>query len=158
MVASWSSAVPSRFWSGMYNRFEKGLQPRQSVTDYLMAVKEETQQLEEELEALGEVRHFPDHCCSMEACQDSGYVKCSNTDFRIFSQWITWNTAPPGPPGEHPENWSPNLSSTEYISDIWFEAHFHSAPNYSAVPTIGQDLLLLLFGSTNMNSFWRINY
>lgn len=51
---------PSRFWSGMYNRFEKGLQPRQSVTDYLMAVKEETQQLEEELEALEEVRHtFP---------------------------------------------------------------------------------------------------
>lgn len=41
----------------MYNRFEKGLQPRQSVTDYLMAVKEETQQLEEELEALEEVRH-----------------------------------------------------------------------------------------------------
>lgn len=38
----------------MYNRFEKGLQPRQSVTDYLMAVKEETQQLEEELEVLEE--------------------------------------------------------------------------------------------------------
>ncbi|XP_011949007.1 PREDICTED: myotubularin-related protein 7 isoform X3 [Cercocebus atys] len=43
-----------KFWSGMYNRFEKGMQPRQSVTDYLMAVKEETQQLEEELEALEE--------------------------------------------------------------------------------------------------------
>ncbi|KAM9043343.1 phosphatidylinositol-3-phosphate phosphatase MTMR7 isoform 1-T1 [Megaptera novaeangliae] len=43
-----------KFWSGMYNHFEKGLQPRQSVTDYLMAVKEETQQLEEELEALEE--------------------------------------------------------------------------------------------------------
>lgn len=39
----------------MYNRFEKGLQPRQSVTDYLMAVKEESQQLEEELESLEEV-------------------------------------------------------------------------------------------------------
>lgn len=44
-----------RFWSGMYNRFEKGLHPRQSVIDYLMAVKEETQQLEEELAVLGEV-------------------------------------------------------------------------------------------------------
>ncbi|OPJ71167.1 phosphatidylinositol-3-phosphate phosphatase MTMR7 isoform X2 [Patagioenas fasciata] len=43
-----------KFWSGMYNRFEKGLHPRQSITDYLMAVKEETQQLEEELEVLGE--------------------------------------------------------------------------------------------------------
>jgi len=43
-----------KFWNGMYNRFEKGLQPRQSVTDYLMAVKEETQQLQEELEALEE--------------------------------------------------------------------------------------------------------
>ena len=41
----------------MYNRFEKGPQPRQYVTDYLMAVKEETQQLQEELEALEEVRH-----------------------------------------------------------------------------------------------------
>uniref|UniRef100_A0A452I1A5 Uncharacterized protein n=1 Tax=Gopherus agassizii TaxID=38772 RepID=A0A452I1A5_9SAUR len=41
-----------KFWSGMYTRFEKGMHPRQSVTDYLMAVKEETQQLEEELEVL----------------------------------------------------------------------------------------------------------
>lgn len=39
----------------MYNRFEKSMQPRQSVTDYLMAVKEETQQLEEELQVLEEV-------------------------------------------------------------------------------------------------------
>lgn len=39
----------------MYNRFEKGLHPRQSVTEYLMAVKEETQQLEEELVDLEEV-------------------------------------------------------------------------------------------------------
>ncbi|XP_026522885.1 myotubularin-related protein 7 [Notechis scutatus] len=43
-----------KFWSGMYNRFEKGLHPRQSVTEYLMAVKEETQQLEEELVVLEE--------------------------------------------------------------------------------------------------------
>ncbi|XP_048365823.1 myotubularin-related protein 7 [Sphaerodactylus townsendi] len=43
-----------KFWSGMYNRFEKGLHPRQSVTEYLMAVKEETQQLEEELIVLEE--------------------------------------------------------------------------------------------------------
>ncbi|XP_061440167.1 myotubularin-related protein 7 isoform X4 [Rhineura floridana] len=43
-----------KFWSGMYNRFEKGLHPRQSVTEYLMAVKEETQQLEEELVILEE--------------------------------------------------------------------------------------------------------
>ena len=69
-TVSWSSAVLHRFWNGMYNRFEKGLQPRQSVTDYLMAVKEETQQLEEELEALEEVRQsllltlFADDCSS----------------------------------------------------------------------------------------------
>ncbi|XP_034257274.1 myotubularin-related protein 7 isoform X2 [Pantherophis guttatus] len=43
-----------KFWSGMYNRFEKGLHPRQSITEYLMAVKEETQQLEEELMVLEE--------------------------------------------------------------------------------------------------------
>lgn len=39
----------------MYNRFEKGLHPRQSITEYLMAVKEETQQLEDELMVLEEV-------------------------------------------------------------------------------------------------------
>ncbi|XP_066574362.1 myotubularin-related protein 7 isoform X2 [Amia ocellicauda] len=38
-----------KFWRGMYNRFEKGMHPRQSAVDFLMAVKEETQQLEEEL-------------------------------------------------------------------------------------------------------------
>ncbi|XP_006630043.3 myotubularin-related protein 7 [Lepisosteus oculatus] len=38
-----------KFWGGMYNRFEKGMHPRQSALDFLMAVKEETQQLEEEL-------------------------------------------------------------------------------------------------------------
>ncbi|XP_038647032.1 myotubularin-related protein 7b isoform X3 [Scyliorhinus canicula] len=43
-----------RFWRNMYNRFEKGMHPRQSVTEFLMAVKEETQQLEEELEVLEE--------------------------------------------------------------------------------------------------------
>ncbi|XP_078534252.1 phosphatidylinositol-3-phosphate phosphatase MTMR7 isoform X1 [Lissotriton helveticus] len=43
-----------KFWRGMYNRFEKGMHPRQSVTDFLMAVKEETQQLEEEFEVLQE--------------------------------------------------------------------------------------------------------
>ncbi|XP_072107915.1 myotubularin-related protein 7b isoform X3 [Mobula birostris] len=42
------------FWRSMYNRFEKGMHPRQSVTEFLMAVKEETQQLEEELEMLEE--------------------------------------------------------------------------------------------------------
>lgn len=60
-------ALPfSRFWSGMYNRFDKGLQPRQSVTDHLTAVKEETQQLEQELEALEEVRYA--HSCQTSFC------------------------------------------------------------------------------------------
>uniref|UniRef100_A0A8B9LFM5 Myotubularin related protein 7a n=1 Tax=Astyanax mexicanus TaxID=7994 RepID=A0A8B9LFM5_ASTMX len=36
-----------KFWRGLYNRFDRGLHPRQSVLDCLMAVKEETQQLEE---------------------------------------------------------------------------------------------------------------
>ncbi|XP_006000144.1 myotubularin-related protein 7 isoform X1 [Latimeria chalumnae] len=43
-----------KFWRSMYNRFEKVMHPRQSVNDFLMAVKEETQQLEEELENLDE--------------------------------------------------------------------------------------------------------
>ncbi|KAM4622152.1 myotubularin-related protein 7a [Polymixia lowei] len=38
-----------KFWRAMYNRFDKGMHPRQSVEDCLMAVREETQQLEEQL-------------------------------------------------------------------------------------------------------------
>ncbi|XP_069780664.1 myotubularin-related protein 7b isoform X2 [Narcine bancroftii] len=49
-----SSNFSYKFWRSMYNRFEKGMHPRQSVIEFLMAVKEETQQLEEELEMLEE--------------------------------------------------------------------------------------------------------
>ncbi|KAG5845016.1 hypothetical protein ANANG_G00134290 [Anguilla anguilla] len=38
-----------KFWRGLYSRFDKGLHPRQSALDCLLAVREETQQLEEEL-------------------------------------------------------------------------------------------------------------
>ncbi|XP_075899597.1 phosphatidylinositol-3-phosphate phosphatase MTMR7-like isoform X2 [Nelusetta ayraudi] len=38
-----------KFWRGLYNRFDQGMHPRQSVEDYLSAIQEETQQLEEQL-------------------------------------------------------------------------------------------------------------
>ncbi|XP_046880718.1 myotubularin-related protein 7a [Hypomesus transpacificus] len=38
-----------KFWKALYNRFDRGMHPRQSVLDYLMAIREETQQLEEQL-------------------------------------------------------------------------------------------------------------
>lgn len=38
-----------RFWRGLYNRFDRGMHPRQSVEDYLLAIQEETQQLEEQV-------------------------------------------------------------------------------------------------------------
>lgn len=38
-----------RFWSCLYNHFDMGLHPRQSVLECLTVVKKETQQLEEEL-------------------------------------------------------------------------------------------------------------
>ncbi|KAF1384304.1 hypothetical protein PFLUV_G00116950 [Perca fluviatilis] len=38
-----------KFWRGLYNRFDQGMHPRQSVEDYLKAIQEETQQLEEQL-------------------------------------------------------------------------------------------------------------
>ncbi|KAG7458584.1 hypothetical protein MATL_G00222000 [Megalops atlanticus] len=38
-----------KLWRGMYSRSERGMRPFQSAVDFLMAVKEETQQLEEEL-------------------------------------------------------------------------------------------------------------
>uniref|UniRef100_A0A3B4UDZ7 Myotubularin related protein 7a n=1 Tax=Seriola dumerili TaxID=41447 RepID=A0A3B4UDZ7_SERDU len=36
-------------WRGLYNRFDRGMHPRQSIDDYLRAIQEETQQLEEQL-------------------------------------------------------------------------------------------------------------
>ncbi|XP_062856501.1 myotubularin-related protein 7a [Trichomycterus rosablanca] len=38
-----------KFWSGLYNHFDRGLHPRQSLLECVTAVKEETQQLEEAL-------------------------------------------------------------------------------------------------------------
>lgn len=38
-----------KFWGGLYNRFDRGVHPRQSVEDYMRAIQEETQQLEEQL-------------------------------------------------------------------------------------------------------------
>jgi len=41
--------APHRSWRGLYNRFDPGMHPRQSVEDYLSAIQQETQQLEEQL-------------------------------------------------------------------------------------------------------------
>ncbi|KAK7899490.1 hypothetical protein WMY93_020343 [Mugilogobius chulae] len=38
-----------KFWKGLYNRFERGVHPRQSVEDCLRTIREETEQLEEQL-------------------------------------------------------------------------------------------------------------
>ncbi|XP_030622027.1 myotubularin-related protein 7a [Chanos chanos] len=43
-----------KFWVGLYNRFEKGVHPRQSVLDCLVAVREKTQRLEEEMTDYGQ--------------------------------------------------------------------------------------------------------
>ncbi|KAM4732682.1 myotubularin-related protein 7a [Anableps anableps] len=40
-----------KFWRGLYNRFDRGMHPRQSVEDYLRVIREETQQLEEQLDS-----------------------------------------------------------------------------------------------------------
>lgn len=46
-----------RYWRRLYNRFDRELHPRQSELDCLMAIKEETQQLEEELAVYEQVQH-----------------------------------------------------------------------------------------------------
>ncbi|KAJ8015140.1 hypothetical protein DPEC_G00023060 [Dallia pectoralis] len=38
-----------KFWAALYNRFDRGMFPRQSVMDYIMAIREDTQQLEDQL-------------------------------------------------------------------------------------------------------------
>ncbi|XP_047208729.1 myotubularin-related protein 7a [Girardinichthys multiradiatus] len=40
-----------KFWRGLYNHFDCGMHPRQSVEDYLRVIREETQQLEEQLDS-----------------------------------------------------------------------------------------------------------
>ncbi|KAM4585871.1 myotubularin-related protein 7a [Fundulus diaphanus] len=40
-----------KFWRGLYNRFDQGMHPRQSVEDYLRVIQEETHQLEEQLDS-----------------------------------------------------------------------------------------------------------
>ncbi|KAM6940422.1 phosphatidylinositol-3-phosphate phosphatase MTMR7-like [Xenentodon cancila] len=47
----WQNTSPYCFkmWKGLYNHVEKSTPPRQSPADYLSAVREESQQLEEEL-------------------------------------------------------------------------------------------------------------
>lgn len=53
---SCKSLASLRFWRGLYNRFDRGMHPRQSVEDYLSAIQEETQQLEEQLASHKQVR------------------------------------------------------------------------------------------------------
>lgn len=38
-----------KFWRGLYNRFDRGVHPRQSVEDCLRTIQEETEQLEDQL-------------------------------------------------------------------------------------------------------------
>lgn len=45
-----------RFWRGLYNQFDRGLQPRQSALEGLVAMKEETRQLEDSLAICEQVR------------------------------------------------------------------------------------------------------
>lgn len=56
-------SLSGRFWRGLYNRFDRGMHPRQSVEDYLSAIQEETQQLEEQLASHKQVRQM--FCCSV---------------------------------------------------------------------------------------------
>lgn len=50
--------IPYRFWRGLYNRFDRGVHPRQSVEDFLSAIQEETQQLQEQLASHKQVRQM----------------------------------------------------------------------------------------------------
>lgn len=54
----WDLLIPYRFWRGLYNRFDRGVHPRQSVEDFLSAIQEETQQLQEQLASHKQVRQM----------------------------------------------------------------------------------------------------
>ncbi|XP_063045942.1 myotubularin-related protein 7-like [Engraulis encrasicolus] len=49
----WPNTAPHcfKFWRGLYNRFDKGVHPRQSAQDCLLAIREESQQLEREMKS-----------------------------------------------------------------------------------------------------------
>uniref|UniRef100_A0AAR2J3Y8 Phosphatidylinositol-3-phosphatase n=1 Tax=Pygocentrus nattereri TaxID=42514 RepID=A0AAR2J3Y8_PYGNA len=63
-----------KFWRGLYNHFDRGLHPRQSVLDCLMAVKEETQQLEELLAVCEQVGTKCGHACCKQWRQEPGVL------------------------------------------------------------------------------------
>ncbi|KAJ8269698.1 hypothetical protein COCON_G00123050 [Conger conger] len=78
-----------KFWRGLYNRFDKGLHPRQSALDCLMAVAEETQQLEEELtvhqERIEKLRKNPGMKIVMETdpVEISKHVRAPSSDSTV---------------------------------------------------------------------------
>lgn len=50
-----------RFWRGMYNRFESGLQPRESIIDTVCAVKDHSLSMEEHINLLEKVNNIYQH-------------------------------------------------------------------------------------------------
>uniref|UniRef100_A0AAQ5XSI9 Myotubularin phosphatase domain-containing protein n=1 Tax=Amphiprion ocellaris TaxID=80972 RepID=A0AAQ5XSI9_AMPOC len=72
-----------KMWKGLYNHVEKSVPPRQSPADYLSAVREESQQLEEELTnhqevAPGGTAHQHQHHQPGSRQEDSGSDRSSN--------------------------------------------------------------------------------
>uniref|UniRef100_A0A8C5NGN0 Myotubularin phosphatase domain-containing protein n=1 Tax=Gouania willdenowi TaxID=441366 RepID=A0A8C5NGN0_GOUWI len=66
-----------KFWSGLFNRFDHGVHPRQSVEDYLITIQEETQQLEEQRASHKQVQH-----CSaiVSTCERSSRAQSHSND------------------------------------------------------------------------------
>lgn len=76
------SLVLCRLWRGLYNRFDRGMHPRQSVEDYLRAIQEETQQLEEQLASHKQVEH---------SCKTILQLICPEAALCFYFPWShTW--------------------------------------------------------------------
>uniref|UniRef100_A0A671WCA3 Myotubularin related protein 7a n=1 Tax=Sparus aurata TaxID=8175 RepID=A0A671WCA3_SPAAU len=70
-----------KFWRGLYNRFDRGMHPRQSVEDYLSAIQEETQQLEEQLAShkqVGQNLSLPDSSLILQDLNQTPETNLSN--------------------------------------------------------------------------------
>uniref|UniRef100_A0A3B4CU55 Phosphatidylinositol-3-phosphatase n=1 Tax=Pygocentrus nattereri TaxID=42514 RepID=A0A3B4CU55_PYGNA len=94
-----------KFWRGLYNHFDRGLHPRQSVLDCLMAVKEETQQLEELLAVCEIIRLLRSKQCHPEWSD----VNCSANSPQDYTGGIL-STGPKDWPVQQRETESTELS------------------------------------------------
>lgn len=125
-----------KFWRGLYNRFDRGVHPRQSVEDYLRTIQEETQQLEGQLASHKQkITKLEEQKCSVlqkssifdkspTAWMFSPDLRLANTPQDYTSCFITSGPCPKpgeGSPMLTPKDLNQNFNLSDQESGIAFQ-------------------------------------